>query len=142
MRNAEGAPEYAIATVQDITERKQAEARIQRLAHLYAALSECNQSIVRCSSSEALFPQVCRLAVEFGGMKMAWVGLIDPETQQVKPVASFGDATNYLQDVVVSADPEDVYKRQWFPWPVFWWSRSTDRRSSAKPLRIPPPSPH
>ena len=106
VRNAEGAPEYAIATVQDITERKQAEARIQRLAHLYAALSECNQSIVRCSSSEALFPQVCRLAVEFGGMKMAWVGLIDPETQQVKPVASFGDATNYLQDVVISADPE------------------------------------
>ena len=73
------------------------EAKIRRHTQLYAALSQCNKAIVHCTSEEELFPQVCRAAVQFGGMKMAWVGLIDTETRMVRPAASFGDDTAYLQ---------------------------------------------
>lgn len=65
----------------------------QRLAHsqrLYAALSQCNQAIVRCSSEPELLEQACRIAVEFGGFKMAWIGLVEPGSQWVRPVTSFG----------------------------------------------------
>ncbi len=111
VRQADGTPAYLFATVQDITERKLAEAKIRRLTRIYAALSECNQAIVRCSSQEELFPQVCRFAVEFGGMKMAWVGLVDTGTLRVQPVASFGDEADYLRDLYVSADPESPFGR-------------------------------
>ena len=109
VRNASNAPEYLFITVQDITERKLAEAKIRRLTNIYAALSECNQAIVRCSTPEELFPLICRFAVQFGGMKMAWVGLLDPDTLRVQPVASFGEGTAFLQDMQVSADAESPF---------------------------------
>jgi len=77
------------------------EARLQRLTQLYAALSQCNQAIVRCSSEAELFPQICRDAVTFGGMTMAWIGLLDE--QQLKPIASYGDGLSYLEKLQVSA---------------------------------------
>jgi diguanylate cyclase (GGDEF)-like protein/PAS domain S-box-containing protein len=86
----------------------------QRLAHstqLYAALSQCNQAIVRCSSEDELLPQVCRIAVEFGGMKMAWIGLTDALAQGVSVVASFGSGTEYLQETEVSVDAASPFGR-------------------------------
>jgi diguanylate cyclase (GGDEF)-like protein/PAS domain S-box-containing protein len=98
-----------LGIAREITERKAAEAKILRLSQLYAALSQCNLAIVRCASEEELFPQICRDAVQFGGMKMAWIGLIDPDTHVVQPVASFGDGAEYLQDIEISADAASPY---------------------------------
>lgn len=81
----------------------------QKLAHserLYAALSQCNQSIVRCTSEGELLAQVCRVAVELGGFKMAWVGFTEVGTGMVKPVASFGSGTDYLHNIQISIDVE------------------------------------
>ena len=85
-------------------ERKDAEARNQRLTQFYATLSQCNQAIVRCKSEEELFPQICLDAVTFGGMKMAWIGLLDEQSKQLKPVASYGSGTEYLEGLLVVAD--------------------------------------
>ncbi|HUW53298.1 MAG TPA: EAL domain-containing protein [Rhodanobacter sp.] len=90
--------------IRDISERKAAEAKFQRHVHLYAALSQTNKAIVHCTSEQELFLQVCRTAVQFGGMKMAWIGLVDRQTLTVRPVASFGDDTGYLDAIKVSAD--------------------------------------
>ena len=98
-----------LAVLQDITERKAAEAKILRLSQLYAALRQCNQAIVRCASEQELFPQICRDAVQFGGMKMAWIGLLDPGSSRVRPAASFGDGVDYLQDIEISIDAASPY---------------------------------
>ncbi|NJD34860.1 MAG: EAL domain-containing protein [Betaproteobacteria bacterium] len=95
----------------DISTRKAAEHRIQRLTNLYAALSECNQAIVRCNSAPELFPQMCRYVVQFGGMKMAWIGLLDEASRQVQPVASYGVDAGYLDGVSVSADADEPHGR-------------------------------
>ena len=99
-----------LGITRDITERKTAEARIQRLTQLYLALSQCNQAIVRATDEAALFAEVCRGAVLFGGMKMAWIGLADA-TRRVVPVASFGDEFGYLEDIEISLDAGDPYGR-------------------------------
>jgi len=99
--------DYAITTMLDITDRKLAEAKIQRLTQLYATLSQCNQAIVRCHSEEELLPQICRDAVIFGGMKMAWIGMIEERHNMVKPVAWFGDGTDYLETVDIILDPNN-----------------------------------
>lgn len=112
VRRADGTPEHLLAAVQDITERREAEAKIRRLTQIYAALSECNQVILRCTSEADLFPQICRFAVELGGMHLAWVGMLDPDTLRLNPVASFGDdVAGYLQGIHVSADPESPFGR-------------------------------
>ncbi|MDE3207280.1 MAG: EAL domain-containing protein, partial [Pseudomonadota bacterium] len=96
---------YNCALIHDITERKNSEARIERLSKLYRALSEVNQAIVRMESEEALFPLVCQMAVDFGGLKLAWIGQAHPRTLIIEPLVSYGKGSDYLKKIVVSMDP-------------------------------------
>ena len=96
----------------DISERKAAEAKIVRLTQFYAALGQCSQAIVRCASEEELLQQICRVAVVFGGVKMAWIGFIDPGTRMVRFAARYGDrADEYLQGVEISVDADSPLGR-------------------------------
>jgi diguanylate cyclase (GGDEF)-like protein/PAS domain S-box-containing protein len=95
---------YYFAIIRDLTERKLAEYRIKHLTQLYQALSEVNQAIVRMSDDNELFSTVCRCSVNFGGMKMAWVGQLDEESQQILPVAVYGNGIDYVDGLIVSAD--------------------------------------
>jgi PAS domain S-box-containing protein len=104
VRRADGQADYFVATIEDISGRKRAEAKIQRVNQLFATLSQCNQAIVRAASEAELFQKICRDAVTFGGMKMAWIGMIDASGQQVKPTASFGDMVGYLDDLRILLD--------------------------------------
>ena len=104
MRDAQGRVNAMLGVTRDITEHKANEARIRRMADLYAALSQCNQAIVRCTSKEELFPQICRDAVEFGGMKMAWIGLLDDT--MVRPSAAYGEGKEYLEGIEISTSAD------------------------------------
>ncbi len=88
-------------------QRKEAEAKNQRMTQLYAALSQCNQAIVRCGDEQELFEQICRDAVTFGGMKMAWIGMLNGHGKQLKPVASYGSGTEYLAGIKISIDENE-----------------------------------
>ncbi|QJQ06072.1 EAL domain-containing protein [Undibacterium piscinae] len=89
----------------DIDEkRRNAVARSLTLTQLYNALSQCNQAIVRSASEAELFEQVCHDTVLYGGMKMAWIGLIDSQSKQLTPVAAAGEGLDYLKDKVISVD--------------------------------------
>lgn len=109
MRNPDKTVDYLFVTVQDITQQKAAETRIHRLTHLYSALSECNKAIVRFTTEQALFEKICEVCVIHGGMKMAWVGIIDSATNMVEPVASYGDDIGYLRDIKISSDADNPY---------------------------------
>ncbi len=95
----------------DITARKEAEKRVRRLSNLYAALSECNQAIVRCTSPDELYDVICRSVVDFGGMKMAWIGRLDEASGLVRPTASFGAGLSYLDGIRITIDANDPYGR-------------------------------
>jgi PAS domain S-box-containing protein len=107
-RGADGAPRRMLGTHTDVTARKVAEARAQRLAQLYAALSHSNEAIVRCAAREDLFPRICEIVVQHGGIAMAWIGLVDPQTRRVRPVAAAGARpgdVEYLDGLEISTDP-------------------------------------
>ena len=76
--------------IRDIVERKNQEENIKRLTRLYAVLSNINSTIVRVHEPMDLFNEVCRIVVEYGKFKMAWVGLIDSSGAYVEPVAYYG----------------------------------------------------
>lgn len=97
-----------LGTMVDITRLKRAEKGLQRMTGLYAALSQCNQAIVRCASAVELFPQICRNAVEFGGMQMAWIGMVDEDTGVVRPAAAFGAYGDYLDSFEIPLHGNDA----------------------------------
>lgn len=110
-RNGNGEVAGVFAAARDITELNQAKARIQRREQLYAALSHCNKAILHCADEEELFLQTCRAAVQFGGMRMAWIGLVDTETGRVRPAGTCGDNAGYLEDLNVSVDADSPFGR-------------------------------
>ena len=82
----------------------EAEAKLRQLARLYAALSDCNQAIVRCADETELFAQICRSAVDHGGMRMAWIGLVDNEHGPLRTVAAYGVGAEVPQELGIVAD--------------------------------------
>ncbi len=105
-----GSELHVTCILRDITERKQYEAKIERLNLLYAALSRFDQVVVRSKNERELFTEICQTAVEVGRLKMAWVGLIDPNSHMVIPVASRGEgAQEYLRDIKISVDADSPY---------------------------------
>lgn len=79
-----------------LIERKLAESRAQHLARLYAALTDVNQIIVRVKSRDELFAGICRVAVERGGMALAWIGLLDHAAGVLTPVCAYGAGRDRL----------------------------------------------
>jgi len=78
------------STLQDVSEQKRAEARITRLNRVHAVLSGINTLIVRVRDRDELFREACRIAVSAGPFRMAWIGVIDPETLDGRVVAWHG----------------------------------------------------
>lgn len=70
--------------LRDISQRKEAEARILRLNRLYRTLSHTSALILRAGDRTALFSGICRIAKEQGGFLMPWVGLIDAESDSLR----------------------------------------------------------
>ena len=101
-----GNERYIQGQLRDITERKRSDQKIRRLTNLYAALSECSKDIVLCKSQEELFPQICRDLVRVGGMRLAWVGLVDPATRLVRVSAFCGEGSEHLEHLEISTDKD------------------------------------
>jgi two-component system, cell cycle sensor histidine kinase and response regulator CckA len=88
---------HFIAIKQEVTERKRAEREIKRLNRLYAVLSEINQAIVRTHERQQLFEEACRVAVEAGQFRLAWIGRVDDSTHTVQILARYGHSEGDLE---------------------------------------------
>ncbi len=73
----------------------------ERLARVYATLSMAYEAIVRVRERLPLFEQVCRVLVEQGRLRMAWVGEVDDDGWIVR-VAHAGVTDGYLDDIRIS----------------------------------------
>ena len=97
MRGEGGEITHYIAIKQDISERKSQELKIARLSRIHAVLSGINSAIVRVRDRQELFNEACRIAVEHGNFGLAWIGLLDPATLDVTPVAWAGLGSDELK---------------------------------------------
>ena len=95
---------YFQSIVRDISERKEAEAKLHHANRLYAVLSQVNQAIVRAKVSDQLFQDICDVAVKFGRFRLAWIGLVDAGNRTMRPAFHSGYNAGYLDNIAISID--------------------------------------
>lgn len=97
-----------IHTTRDITDRKQAEYEVKRVNKVLLTLSECNQALIRATDESKLLHDICRIIVEDGGYRLAWVGFAEKdENKTVRVVAQAGYEDKYLENINITwADTE------------------------------------
>jgi diguanylate cyclase (GGDEF)-like protein len=69
---------------------RESERRLGRLNRVYAVLSGINTLIVRVRDREELFREACRIAVEHGQFRTAWIAMFDPSLMKIVPLAFAG----------------------------------------------------
>ena len=94
--DAQRRPIGVLGQGRDITQSRRHEARIQRLNQAYAVLSGVNAAIARVRQEDALYAEVCRIAVQQGGFRLAWVGALDADGHALKVLARAGHDEGYL----------------------------------------------
>jgi two-component system, cell cycle sensor histidine kinase and response regulator CckA len=106
-RDGTGQLVEAIGTVQDVTERRQTEARIRQLNRVYAMLGGISEALVRERDADTVLQAACRITVHTGGFRMAWIGLHDSEGRlQIRGHAGDdGSALAIIERLIREAPP-------------------------------------
>lgn len=100
-----GDPLRVIGIQAEISARKAAQQKQERLTRALQLQSECNWAMARNTDEQQLLNDICAQIVGTGGYKMAWVGFSEDNLlKTVRSVASAGDEHNYLAATVVSWD--------------------------------------
>ena len=94
---------YAIQRHQLLSTCKQANESSRRANRALQVLSECNQLLVRATEEQGFLQDICRILVDHGGYRMAWIGFaLHDEAKTVQPVAIAGFEDGYLQAVKIT----------------------------------------
>ncbi|MFA5327887.1 MAG: PAS domain S-box protein [Prolixibacteraceae bacterium] len=81
----------------DITDRKSGEIKLANFNRLYSVISQVNQAIVHLYDLDSFIQEVCRITVENGKFRMAWIGFADEIDEVIKPKAFAGFEDDYLK---------------------------------------------
>lgn len=104
----QGEPVGAVVSFLDTTARKQDKIALERLNRALRTLSAGNEALVRATDEAGLLEAACRVIVEKGGYRMAWVGFTDDTPEKtVTPKGWAGAEEGYLAQLHLTwADTE------------------------------------
>ena len=114
LHDGAGAVMGNMGIIEDITERKRMAATLRQASRALTAITECHQALIRATDETELLDEVCRIIVEVGGYRMAWVGYAEDDAHKsVRPVAQTGFDAGYVKQLHLTwADKEHGSRSQ------------------------------
>lgn len=107
--NASGVLERVVGTARDITDSKLAGLALASTNRALQMLSRSSIAINRLDEEAALLAEVCRVAVDVGDYRMAWVGYAHgDEARSIEPMAHAGYEDGYLSAIRLSWRDDDA----------------------------------
>jgi PAS domain S-box-containing protein len=95
-------------SIRHAMERQRKKEELIKAKRIIQALSECNDVVIHFKDEASLLRAICRIVVEVGGYRMAWVGYAkDDRDRTVTPVAKYGYETDYLETANVTWKDEE-----------------------------------
>ncbi|HZM44564.1 MAG TPA: GAF domain-containing protein [Burkholderiales bacterium] len=84
-------------------EKRQVEEHLHMVTRARTVMAECNRILIRATDENQLLRDMCRIVVESGGYRTAWVGLVHhDEAKTIEPVASAGEYVDHLAAAKIS----------------------------------------
>ncbi len=79
--------------------RGQVGQELRRVNRALMVLSQCNRAVVRATEESGLLREICRIIVEVGDYRLAWVGFTEQDETEIEvhPVAQAGLEEGYLE---------------------------------------------
>jgi putative nucleotidyltransferase with HDIG domain len=103
-RNDQGQITGAIVSFFDVTKRKQALKRIEKLNTFLISIRKINEALVRSKDEVALFHVVCDSLIRIGFVRFAWIGLLEEGVSDIKSIAHTGFEDGFLSSVTLRWD--------------------------------------
>lgn len=95
--------------IRDNTKRHLTEIALRATTRAFKMLSESNVALLSSETENILLEEYCRIAVETGGYRMAWVGLADDgDDRKVKILSQFGQDDGYLKSCKITWAESDA----------------------------------
>jgi diguanylate cyclase (GGDEF)-like protein/PAS domain S-box-containing protein len=92
IRDASGEPARIDRLARDVTSQVEHRQRIARLSHIRDLIGSINAALIRIRERDALFRELCRIAVSVGGLRSARIALAHESQDALDWVASAGTA--------------------------------------------------
>jgi PAS domain S-box-containing protein len=84
-------------------ERKRTEEALKRANRTLKMLIKCNQAVIQAKEESSFLNTVCRIIVDLGGYRLAWVGFAEHDREKtVKPIAQVGYEDGYLDTINIT----------------------------------------
>ncbi|MFA6857556.1 MAG: HD domain-containing phosphohydrolase [Treponema sp.] len=85
--------------IRDNSSRKLAEIALQAATRTLKILNESNTALINSQTEQILLDEYCRIAVQTGGYKMAWIGFseMDGAGKNIIPMAYYGNTGCYSE---------------------------------------------
>jgi PAS domain S-box-containing protein len=104
------------AFIRDASERKEAAEKLRKLnnqleqkviqrTRFYTLVAGINDAIAKYRDRHELLNEICKIIVETGGFRLAWIGTLNPNSLEIIPEASCGE-TAYLEGIRIKASEE------------------------------------
>lgn len=114
LRGTDGGCTGYLGSCYDLSAARMVEGRALRLGRLYEALCRITRIAKFSPGTEILFESACRVVVQIGNFSLAWIGLLDPISGQIRPVAVHGSVPGltddrfraWLDEAGLTTDPE------------------------------------
>lgn len=92
LRDNAGCPEFVICMLRDLTQEHANHQALQRQSNLYNMLSRINQVMLYSRSIDEVLQSSCRIAVEEGQLRFAWIGSCDEQRRIIGARTHAGDS--------------------------------------------------
>jgi PAS domain S-box-containing protein/putative nucleotidyltransferase with HDIG domain len=110
IRDASGSAAGLSFVTRDITERKRAEQALRRANRALQTLSAGNETLIHAQDEQQLLRDVCRLLVEVGGFRLAWIVYKEhDDANDMRMVAHFC-LTEHESEAVIAAWTNTEYR--------------------------------
>lgn len=88
----------------EVEVRRRTEEELHNVNRALKTLSEGNRALVRSTAEPELLHRLCRIIVEIGGYRQAWIGFVEQdEKKTVRPAAQYGYEEGYLETLNITA---------------------------------------